>query len=390
MLDLGKKPDGSRNQKKKGGFDTKDDAEAAAAIILSEFAQGTFVQESNILFKDFTEKWLEHYKIVKKIKPPTLRNRNYEIKKLNKYFAHCKMKSITGTMYQDALNDLFIRGKSTKKGNEIIYSGLGQNTIDGIHVAANMIFAWAVEKKIIKEDPTEYAHVPRKKQTVEELEKKEEVFNYLEKEELSLFLETARTKGLERDYVIFMMLAYTGMRVGELCALKWKDINFTDKRISITKTLYNPSNNVVRYELLTPKTSSSNRIIEIDDDLIKVLEEHRSLQNEIKMKYRNVYKDNDFVIAKMISNHGAPENLNFIQHRTARILKLANLNPSITPHKFRHTHVSLLAELDISLEEIMERLGHQNDGVTKQVYLHVTKARKKEAPRRFSEMMRSL
>ncbi|MCP3742484.1 hypothetical protein [Rossellomorea sp. BNER] len=52
------------------------------------------------------------------------------------------------------------------------------------------------------------------------------------------------------------MLAYTGIRAGELCALKWGDVNMEELTISITKTYYNPTNNKKKYTLLTPKTLS--------------------------------------------------------------------------------------------------------------------------------------
>lgn len=55
-----------------------------------------------------------------------------------------------------------------------------------------------------------------------------------------------------------------------------------------------------------------------------------------------------------------------------RILKLAGLNENLTPHSLRHTHTSLFAEAKVSLEQIMERMGHSDDDTTKNVYLHVT------------------
>ncbi|RUS44536.1 tyrosine-type recombinase/integrase, partial [Cohnella sp. AR92] len=56
----------------------------------------------------------------------------------------------------------------------------------------------------------------------------------------------------------------------------------------------------------------------------------------------------------------------------------------------RHTHTSLLAEARVELPAIMERLGHEDDATTKKIYLHVTKAIKREASQRFSELMRSI
>ena len=73
-----------------------------------------------------------------------------------------------------------------------------------------------------------------------------------------------------------------------------------------------------------------------------------------------------------------------------RLLRLAGLNESLTPHSLRHTHTSLLAEAGVSILEIMERLGHQDDEITKRVYLHITKSMKKEASQKFSDLMKGV
>lgn len=99
----------------------------------------------------------------------------------------------------------------------------------------------------------------RKFKTVEELEREKELPKYLEKEELAHFLSIIPDHQMDiRDYPIFLTLAYTGMRAGELCALKWSDIDFEEQTISITKTYYNPRNAIKEYELLTPKTKNLN------------------------------------------------------------------------------------------------------------------------------------
>jgi len=72
----------------------------------------------------------------------------------------------------------------------------------------------------------------------------------------------------------------------------------------------------------------------------------------------------------------------------ARLLDKTELNSNIKPHSLRHTHTSLLAEAGVGLEEIMDRLGHQDDDVTRKVYLHVTTDMKTEAADKFSELMK--
>ncbi|WP_245917924.1 tyrosine-type recombinase/integrase [Alteribacillus bidgolensis] len=62
----------------------------------------------------------------------------------------------------------------------------------------------------------------------------------------------------------------------------------------------------------------------------------------------------------------------------ARLLKLAGLNTELTPHSLRHTHTSIFAEAEVSLPQIMKRLGHEDESTTKNVYLHITKEMKKK------------
>lgn len=379
ILDTGVDPKtGKRKQKKKGGYKTKTEAQEAAALLIAELTIGTHVEEKNITFEEFAFEWLDIYQASGKPKKPgTIRIRTHEIQRLLDYFAKLKLKDINRKTYQDALNKLKERG-------------FAENTLDGAHRTGRMIFKKAVELEIIKKDPTEFAYVPKTVKSIEELEKEEDIPNYLEKEELSIFLKTAKEKGLDRDYPLFMLLSYTGMRAGELCALKWKDIDFIEGTLKITKTYYNPTNNIKKYQLVAPKTNTSKRIIDIDPTVLAVLDEHRSLQKKVRMRYRDTYHDEDFVFAKMDNYPGYPEIIKTIQNRMRRLLKIADLNPDLTPHSLRHTHTSLLAEAGVSLPEIMERLGHKDDDTTKHVYLHITKSMKKEASQKFAQLMENL
>ncbi|WP_134705131.1 tyrosine-type recombinase/integrase [Ammoniphilus sp. YIM 78166] len=377
-IDIGIDPKtGKRKQKTSSGFKTKKEAQAAAAALQHELSSGTHIDETDMMFKDFAEEWLSLYEKTENVKESTIRVRKHEIKRLLDYFAHIRIKDVTKRMYQEALNGLKDRGYA-------------DNTVDGAHSTGRMIFKKAVELDLIKTDPTEFAKVPKTKKTVEELEQEVEDEKYLEKEELAIFLRTAREKGLDRDYPIFMLLSYTGMRAGELCALKWKDINFKEGTISITKTYYNPTNNTKKYKLLPPKTVNSKRTIDIDPVVLAELETHKARQNKIRMRHRDTYYDHDFVIAKESRYPGYPEFIKTIENRMSRLLKLAGLNEELTPHSLRHTHTSLLAEAGVGLQEIMDRLGHKDDDTTKNVYLHVTKTMKKEAAHKFGELMRSL
>ncbi|TWL93698.1 Transposase from transposon Tn916 [Bacillus licheniformis] len=370
---------GKRKQKEVGGFRTKTEAEEEAKRIQYELLQGTYIEEKEITFEEFAKEWLIWYENTGKVKVSTIRVRKHEISRLMDYFQYLKMKDITRKQYQEALNDLKARGYA-------------ENTIDGAHRTGRMIFKRAVELEVIKTDPTEYAIVPKVQKTVEELEQEKELPKYLEKEELAHFLSIIPDHQMDiRDYPIFLTLAYTGMRAGELCALKWSDIDFEEQTISITKTYYNPRNVIKEYELLTPKTKKSKRVIDVTKNVLIELDQLRKAQKEVQMKYRKTYHNEGFVFAQLDEvNAGFPAYVKLIEIRMKRLLKIADLNPSLTPHSLRHTHTSLLAEAGVSLEQIMDRLGHTDDDTTKNIYLHITKPKKKEASHKFSELMRSL
>lgn len=367
---------GKRKQKTKGGFKTKQEAEAVATEFLHELNQGMYVEEKNTLFGDFAKEWLVLYSEKNFVKPGTIRIRQHEINKLLPYFAQLKLKDVTPKRFQEALNDLKEKGYA-------------HNTLDGVFRTGRMIFKKAVEMGVIKKDPTEFSYLKRDKKTIEELEA-QELPKYMEKEELAHFLNTAAQKGLDMDYLIFLTLSYTGMRVGELVALKWKDIDFNENTISITKTYYNPKNNTLEYQLVTPKTRRSKRNIVVDETVISALKEHMATQLKVKNYVGDAYHDEGFIFAKKERQPGYPIFIKTIENRMSRLLKLAKLNKGLTPHSLRHTHTSLLAEAKVGLEEIMDRLGHCDDETTKNVYLHITKELKKEASHKFAQLMRSL
>lgn len=339
VVDIGIDPiTGKRKQKSKSGFMTQQEAEAAANTLIYELNQGTYVEETDKTFSDFTKEWLPIYCDSKDVKPGTIRVRLHEIGRLLPYFSQLKLKDITRKMYQDALNDLKDQG-------------LSDSTREGINRTGRMIFRKALEQEIIKKDPTEFAYVKKDKKTIEQLEE-EEIPNYLEKEELALFLETANQHGLEHDYLVFLILAYTGIRVGELIALKWKDIDFKNHTISITKTYYNPNNNTFEYQLVPPKTRKSRRKIIVDEEVIEALMEYKKVQDEVIEQLGDDYYHQDFIFAKMQRQYGYPIVIKNVRDRMKRLLKIAGLNEELTPHSLRHTHTSLLAEARVSLEQI--------------------------------------
>lgn len=361
---------GKRKQKEAGGFATKPEAEAAAKIILAKLQNGTFIEEKDISFSKFSDQWMSIYEKSGKVKISTIDIRKARLKVILKHFKEIKIKDITKLKYQEMLNDLFEK--------------YAWKTICSVHETAGLIFRKAVELEVITTDITKGATVPKKQETVEDLENGVEIPKYMEKEELAKFLSIAQDFGNANDYPIFLTLAYTGLRGGELTALKWRDINMAEKTISVTKTFYKKKEVKRTYILQPPKSKESKRIIDVDELVIETLKKHQAAQKVHDLK------GDSYVFVNISQIKGQHLTTDDLSRRMKILLKLAELSSDLTPHSLRHTHTSLCAEAGVSIDQIMQRLGHKDDKVTRNIYLHITKTRKKEASQKFANLMKSI
>lgn len=371
IISAGKDPVTKKYTKiRKSGFRTKTAAKNEARRIEEELKQGTYVKESTTTFGDFVNQWISHYE--KRAKISSVRARKIAAKRLLDVWEHYSVGSITATMYQQQLDDLSLQ--------------FSENYLDSIHTTGRMIFKHALKMKLIKFNPTEHYEKPRmaKDEVKDEIVEME---SFLEREELMEFLLLAKNHGLRGDLVLFTTLAYSGLRIGELVALKETDINLKTNEISVSKTYYNPTNNMKDFTLLTPKTKGSIRKFELDPFVISLIKEHLKQQKEIKMKNRKLYKDQAFIFA---DEQGYPPTIKKVAIRLQRLMKLMDTEKHITPHSFRHTNISLLIEADIPIGEIQRRVGHTDINTTMNIYTHMTKNTKSTASQLFSSHLSEL
>lgn len=361
----------------KSGFRTKTEARHAARKVEEELKQGTYVKESNMTFSDFVDQWLEHYG--KRAKVSSVRAREIAAKRLLDEWEHYTLGNISMSMYQQHIDEL-----STK---------FSKNYIDSIHSTGRMIFNHAEKLKLIKHNPTKHFEMPRmgKDEVIEDVEVLE---GFLEQDELTEFLLLVKEQGLRNDLVIFSTLAYSGVRIGELLALKHSDIDFKTNEISISKTYYNPKNNKREYTLLTPKTRGSIRKIELDPFVIQLIKDMVKQQKEEKMKNRKVYHDEGFLFTDL---QGYPMPIKLVATRLQRLMKLfykdvdeEEQKKHITPHSFRHTNISLLIEANVPIGEIQRRVGHTDINTTMNIYTHMTQNTKNQASHMFSSHLAKL
>lgn len=367
-ISLGKNPTtGKYEYISKTGFKRKSDAKHQAEMIERQIRNDDYIAPSTYTFKQVADDWIKQY--ANEVKVSSVRAREKAIHHAVQHFETYPIQSIKKHDYQR-----FVDAMSAK------YS---KNYVDSIVASTNMIFRYAYDMKMIRALPCEGIKRPKKKRTVEELEETEIHKKFLEKDELVEFLKVAKyDHSPQNSFQVFSTLAYTGMRAGELIALKWSDIDFENNTISITKTYYNPNNNKKKYQILTPKTDSSIGKISVDPKIIMQLSDYKV---NVQDKWKNeLYVDNDFVFT---DNNGYPLVIKKLQLWIKAILKKTNINKNISTHSFRHTHCALLIEAGVHIKEIQERLRHKDINTTMNIYAKITNSYKKDASQKFSKLM---
>lgn len=354
----------------KSGFKRKSDAKHHAEMVERQLRNGEYIAPSTSTFKQVADDWLKQY--ANDVKVSSVRAREKAIYHAIERFSTYPIQTIKKHDFQRFVDDMSAQ-----------YS---KNYVDSIVASTNMIFKYAYDMKLIKVLPSEGIKRPKKKRTVEELEDSEIHKKFLEKDELFQFLEVAKNNHAPlNSFQVFTTLAYSGLRAGELLALKWSDIDFDNNTISITKTYYNPNNNKKKYQILTPKTESSIGKITVDANVIKMLQDYKiNVQNNWK---NELYVDNNFVFT---DNNGYPLVIKKLSMWIQSIMSRTDINKNISTHSFRYTHCALLIEAGVHIKEIQERLRHKDINTTMNIYAKITNSYKKDASQKFSQLMENV
>lgn len=374
-VDVGTDPKtGRRKQKTKGGFGTKREAQEHLREYQDQLDSRGYKETNNILFKAFAEQFIKNYDDGTR-KPATVRLYKIQIEKMNSYFGLLKLKDINRTIYQEMLDTEL---KTHKRKSVVV-----------LHSVGSLIFREAFEMSIIKNDPTEFAKVKQIIKTIEDSEKIE-LPKFMDRHELIKFLECAKLYGSDSDYQVFYLMAHTGLRSGEALALKNSDVDLENMEIRASKTIYHKECITVDYQLIPPKTKKSNRIVAVSPEVIEMLKEQIKENKIQKMAQRNIWHDGDFLFPQYTRFPGYATTVNNLNNRFKKLIERSKIDKKLSPHSLRHSHTSLLAEAGVGLTEIMDRLGHSNDRTTTNIYLHVTKDKKREAALLFSQHLKEL
>lgn len=351
-------------QKTKSGFATEKDAKKAAREVeLSYKLNGGRIVSKRKKFSQVADDWLKTY--AKGVRPGTLYIRKKAIKKVMSVWGNRKIDTIDTGAYQTLINSF-----------SDCSPPLSRNYIESIHDSLKLLFKYAKRYKLIEEYPFEYIILPNDSK-VDQLE------NFLEKDKLKEFLAITKTTRKSDDFIVFYTLALTGLRIGELMALRWQDVDLENKLISVNHTLINPTNNENAYRLGEPKTRKSKRKIPMADSLVSAFIAYNAQLETIEEKKPK----EGFVFSK---NGGKPLTNTFVRNRLVSIQRKWNYDKKITLHSFRHTFASLLIERGVSVINVSELLGHSDMTITTKIYTHLTQTRQIEMQNSLSDYAISL
>ena len=344
------------------GFKTKKEAEIAQARLKTEIADNGLLNTDITTFKEIYELWYEGYQHT--IKESTLLVNQHIFNLILDKLGDMQLKKITLPYCQKVIN-----------GYSKIFS---LAVLKKIKIYGSMIFDYAVKMKVIYNNPMKDVLLPKKDDDISSDDKDK----YYSKEELRQFLKLVDNEQDIKLTAMFRVLAYTGIRKGELQALNWSDVDFTNNTININKTL--ALNTAKKVVVQTPKSKSSIRNISIDEQTANILKRWKIKQKEMFLMIGTRFKKNQSCFTEEVTNSYLY--LNFMNANLKRICKKNDFK-LIKVHGFRHTHCSLLFESGFTIQEVQDRLGHSDLKTTMSIYAHVTEKQRDNMADKFAKFM---
>lgn len=328
--------DGKRKSKSKGGFKTKGEAKGYAIILEKELLDGGSLNDCDTPLPEYFWKWYETFKepIISARTKKSYEN-TYSV--LKKYFNGKALSDITRTIYQSFLTEY---GKTHAK-----------ETIQKINVHVRACVKNALYDKLITRDFTERTSVVFDKTRTQQIE----YLNIAQMKKLVEYISSSLNTHFTSKYMI-LLAVYTGMRLGELQGLQWRDINFNFKTISVRRAWSD-----VEDDFKETKNKSSIRTIRVNDDILNYF---RSLKQSVDPESS---KQQVF-----LNQYGTVPTSNAVNKTLRESLKKINIEKrGFHFHSLRHTHVAYLLANQIDLYAISKRLGHSDIGTTSRVYSYL-------------------
>lgn len=338
VVDIGRDHKNRRKQKWFSGYERKKDAENDLPRILNEIRKG-YTEPENMTLEEYFDQWLNRKK--RNVQPGTYEHyESYMRTHIIPGLGHLKISQLEPHHVESFMDEVHEKDLS-QRSKKHIFRILSSSLING-------------KRSGIKEGIMEGIESPKvDRQQIE----------FWTQEEVNKFMGSLKSK----NHAIPIILALaTGMRRGEILGLKWSQVDFENKKISVFNQLKKDDGGkwIISPQL---KTSTSYRTIDIDHNTVELLKEHLRQQDKDKMKCGPDYHNLGLVCATSTGDSIKPTYLRTVFNRT---IKKSGVK-KISFHGLRHTHATLLLRDGVHPKVVQERLGHRSIQTTLDTYSHI-------------------
>lgn len=365
----GARIDGKRKQYSKGGFRTKKDALEAGTVALAAYQTGeTVFRPSEKSLHDYLMEWFNLYVAVN-LRPKTQDSYKTIITNhIKDNIGHYPLSSVHPALLQSFANELKSKGYSRRH-------------IVNILSLLNGALKYAVEPlRYIKQNPMAHVKPPK----IERAPRQRIVLSHENWQRI-----IGRFPFGNKYHIPLVIGYHTGMRISEVFALTWSDIDLKKREIHVTKQVikYKPDSNKAKWCFAPTKTKASVRVVKIGETLTKILKAERARQNKNKLNYGEYFTRHALHQVDENIQHFAPDLNGKIElvciaddgrFVTTDSFKYCSrvihheLKIEFDFHSLRHTHATILVENGADIKNVQKRLGHEKIETTLQTYVHDT------------------
>lgn len=311
------------------------EAESMLPQILMDVQSKNYLSSKDVRFKDVAEDYL--YKNQKNLAASTYKRYSSIIEELKKTFGETPVQSIEPYFVEQYFKTLIKRG-------------LAPTTIAKYRVVLNQVFEFAQELHVIKTIPLVKSRLKGNSNTY--------TFQVWSTEEIDQFLSAIYDTPL---YMPVLLASQTGMRLGEVLALKWSEVDFKNRQLTVRYSL------ALDGTLKTTKTKHSRRTLKLMASTLEALEKRKLLQKKNKLFYGAKYFKSDFVCT---FPDGKPVSRNYVATTFPRKVKQLNFS-KIRFHDLRHSFATIALSHGVNAKVVQEILGHTTIRTTLDIYSHV-------------------
>lgn len=369
-------PDGGVRQAGKAGFATAEAADDALTEAKRAVKAGLVMVRNTPTVEKYIGQWLDGLDLEASTVAGYRRlARNHVVP----YLGPIAVNKLTATRISRHYKELREHGRKDSKDSG---GALSANTVQKVHVLLGAMLDSAKDDGLIAVNPARKAKIVKAPTGKQIRAQKPEMVTW-SATELAAFLAWSRHTYNDHLFVLWHLIAHTGMRRGEALALKFADVDFTAGRVSVRRAL----DTTQRGQLKVTKTNRP-RVVDVDAETVEILKSYRKQRGSLSL---TLARSDAFVFSTLSGETRQPKAITKafgIRIRLARVELGDDVLGHMTLKGLRHTHASLLLQAGEHPKVVQERLGHTTITTTMDVYSHVTPTMQKSAADRFAAMLK--